>query len=90
MNEQDFMREAIRLAEEGMQAGRGGPFGCVVVRNGEVVGRGNSSRLLLTTSDRPVRIEPPGANLPQGSPNVTWAMAPEGVKLHRDLPHQGP
>ncbi len=42
MNEQDFMREAIRLAEEGMQAGRGGPFGCVVVRHGAVVGRGNN------------------------------------------------
>ena len=42
MNEQDLMREAIRLAEEGMQAGRGGPFGCVVVRHGEIVGRGNN------------------------------------------------
>jgi len=34
------MREAIRLAEEGLRQNRGGPFGCVVVRQGEIVGRG--------------------------------------------------
>jgi tRNA(Arg) A34 adenosine deaminase TadA len=36
------MREAIRLAEQGMDAGQGGPFGCVIVRQGEIVGRGNN------------------------------------------------
>jgi len=36
------MREAIRLAEEGMRAGRGGPFGCVVVRQGQIIGRGHN------------------------------------------------
>lgn len=36
------MREAIRLADEGMRAGRGGPFGCVIVRRGEIVARGNN------------------------------------------------
>lgn len=36
------MREAIKLAEEGMHGGRGGPFGCVVVRQGEIVGRGQN------------------------------------------------
>ncbi len=36
------MREAIRLAEAGMQSGQGGPFGCVIVRAGEIVGRGNN------------------------------------------------
>jgi guanine deaminase len=40
MSQETFMREAIRLAEEGMRGGRGGPFGCVVVRDGRVVGRG--------------------------------------------------
>ena len=36
------MREALHLAETGMRNGRGGPFGCVVVRKGEVVGRGHN------------------------------------------------
>ena len=36
------MREAIKLAEESMNHGRGGPFGCVVVRQGRVVGRGSN------------------------------------------------
>ena len=34
------MREAIRLSIEKMQAGYGGPFGAVVVRNGEIIARG--------------------------------------------------
>jgi guanine deaminase len=42
MSEDQFMREAIKLAEDGMQAGHGGPFGCVVVRAGQVVGRGHN------------------------------------------------
>ena len=36
------MREAIREAEAGMRAGRGGPFGCVIVRRGEIIARGNN------------------------------------------------
>ena len=39
MNEA-FMREAIRLSLESMRAGQGGPFGAVVVRNNEIIGRG--------------------------------------------------
>jgi tRNA(Arg) A34 adenosine deaminase TadA len=35
-----FLREAIRLSEEKMEVGEGGPFGAVVVKDGEVVGRG--------------------------------------------------
>lgn len=42
MNPDHFMREAIRLAEDGMRAGRGGPFGCVIVRAGEIIGRGHN------------------------------------------------
>jgi guanine deaminase len=37
---QDYLREAIWLSREMMEAGEGGPFGAVVVRNGEIVGRG--------------------------------------------------
>jgi guanine deaminase len=49
MSPGQFMREAIKLAEDGMQSGRGGPFGCVVVRRGEVVGRG--SNRVTSTND---------------------------------------
>lgn len=35
-----FMQEAIRLSIEMMRAGRGGPFGALVVRSGEIIGRG--------------------------------------------------
>jgi guanine deaminase len=35
-----FMREAIRISLEMMRANKGGPFGAVVVRNNEIVGRG--------------------------------------------------
>jgi tRNA(Arg) A34 adenosine deaminase TadA len=37
-----FMQEAIRLAEDGMRAGRGGPFGCVIVRRGAIIARGTN------------------------------------------------
>ena len=42
MGAENFMREAVRLADEGIRAGRGGPFGCVIVRRGEIVARGNN------------------------------------------------
>jgi guanine deaminase len=35
-----FMREAIELSREGMHAGHGGPFGCIIVKDGTVVARG--------------------------------------------------
>ncbi len=35
-----FMDEAVRLSVEKMRDGAGGPFGAVVVLNGEIVGRG--------------------------------------------------
>lgn len=37
----NFMRQAIELANENIQNG-GGPFGAVVVLNGEVVGKGSN------------------------------------------------
>ena len=36
----EFMREAIRLSIEPMRAGRGGPFGAVVVKDGRIIARG--------------------------------------------------
>ncbi len=35
-----FMREAIRLSQEGIDGNHGGPFGALIVRDGEVVGSG--------------------------------------------------
>lgn len=41
MNQDErFLREAIRLAREGMNSGQGGPFGAVVVKDGEIIGSG--------------------------------------------------
>ena len=37
------MQEAIHSALEGMRNNGGGPFGAVVVKNGEIVGRGSNS-----------------------------------------------
>ena len=34
------MRRAIKLAQAGVDANAGGPFGCVVVKDGEIVGEG--------------------------------------------------
>lgn len=34
------MKEAIELGRQGMQSNQGGPFGCVIVKNDVVVGRG--------------------------------------------------
>jgi guanine deaminase len=49
MSHENFMREAIRLADDGMASGRGGPFGCVIVRAGQIVGRG--SNRVTSTND---------------------------------------
>lgn len=42
-----FMEEAARLAIESVEKGWGGPFGAVIVKDGEVIGRGQN-RVLLT------------------------------------------
>lgn len=34
---------AIDLSREGMRSGVGGPFGCVIVKDGEVVGKGSNA-----------------------------------------------
>jgi len=38
-----FMREAINLSLENVRSGHGGPFGAVVVRGDEIIGRGSNS-----------------------------------------------
>jgi len=54
MNEA-FLREAIRLSLENMEAGEGGPFGAVVVQNGKIVGRGWSQ--VTSTNDSTAHAE---------------------------------
>jgi guanine deaminase len=44
-----FMRRAIELARIGMKAGAGGPFGAVVVKDGEIIGEGHNR--VLATND---------------------------------------
>jgi tRNA(Arg) A34 adenosine deaminase TadA len=36
----EFMLRAIALAQAGVDTNAGGPFGCVIVRDGEIVGEG--------------------------------------------------
>ena len=45
MTEQDrkFMSRAIELARQGVDANDGGPFGCVVVQDGEIIGEGSNT-----------------------------------------------
>jgi guanine deaminase len=42
-----FMQAAIDLSREGMEEGKGGPFGCVIVKDGKIIGKGNNSVLYL-------------------------------------------
>ena len=51
MKEQDrfFMKRAIELAEKGMKNNSGGPFGCVVVKDGDIIGEGYNS--VTSTND---------------------------------------
>ena len=37
-----FMSRAIELAKTAVETNAGGPFGCVVVKNGEIIGEGNN------------------------------------------------
>ena len=43
------MNEAISLAERGMEKGEGGPFGCVIVKEDRIIGRGNNK--VISTND---------------------------------------
>ena len=44
-----FMNEAVKAAIKGMDANEGGPFGCVIVKDGEIIGRGNN--MVTSTND---------------------------------------
>lgn len=38
----NFMKRAIELAQKGMDNNHGGPFGAVVVKDGQIIGEGNN------------------------------------------------
>jgi len=40
--QQKFMQEAINMGLKGMRSNQGGPFGCVIVKDDEIVGRGHN------------------------------------------------
>lgn len=42
-----YMEIAIKEAEAGIDANEGGPFGCVIVKDGKIVGRGHNQVVLF-------------------------------------------
>lgn len=49
MEKKDFMALAVEEARKGIKEGHGGPFGAIIVKDGEVVGRGHNE--VLHTQD---------------------------------------
>ncbi|WP_179343668.1 nucleoside deaminase [Winogradskyella ursingii] len=41
-DQEKYMKEAVNAALKGMGNNEGGPFGCVIVKDGKIVGRGNN------------------------------------------------
>jgi len=48
-NKEKFMTEAVNAALKGMNNNEGGPFGCIVVKDDQIVGRGNNK--VTSTND---------------------------------------
>lgn len=49
IREEKFMQEAIALSRQGIDNDEGGPFGCVIVKDDKIVGRGNNK--VTSTND---------------------------------------
>lgn len=45
----EFMWEAIRLSQQNIRDGKGGPFACVIVKDGKIIARGTN--LVTSTND---------------------------------------
>jgi|SRR5690348_5767374 tRNA(Arg) A34 adenosine deaminase TadA len=45
--EEIYMKEAVVLSRQAMDNGEGGPFGCIIVKENKIIGRGNNKVLLL-------------------------------------------
>ena len=48
-NHEEFMSEAVKAALKGMNNNEGGPFGCIVVKDGKIIGHGNNK--VTSTND---------------------------------------
>jgi tRNA(Arg) A34 adenosine deaminase TadA len=48
--EEKFMQEAIALSLKGIRDNEGGPFGCIIVKGDQIVGKGNNQ---VTSSNDP-------------------------------------
>jgi guanine deaminase len=46
---EQFMKRAIELAQRGVDTNAGGPFGCVIVKDGQIIGEGCNS--VTSTND---------------------------------------
>ncbi len=44
--DRDFLLMAVQEAKDGIRSGHGGPFGCVIARNGEFVDKGHNRVLI--------------------------------------------
>ena len=49
MDHKHYMQEAVNAALKGMQNNEGGPFGCVIVKDGKIIGKGNNK--VTSTND---------------------------------------
>ena len=63
MEHEDYMREALSLAREAAQEGEV-PVGCVIVKDGEIIGRGRNRReeLQRTSSHAQMNVCAPGGS----------------------------
>lgn len=49
MNHEYYLKRAISIAHKSMDANTGGPFGCIIVKNGEVIAEGTNE--VTSTND---------------------------------------
>lgn len=49
---QCFLKEAVKMAGKGMNSGKGGPFGAVIVKDGKIIARGCNQ---VTSTNDPTR-----------------------------------
>ncbi|WKK66895.1 nucleoside deaminase [Lutimonas zeaxanthinifaciens] len=48
-DENEYMEQAAAIAIKGVVQNEGGPFGCIIVKDGEIIGRGNNK--VTSTND---------------------------------------